>query len=284
MSPYLLSENMAKPSQLAINQITNDPVETIELLSMYSALEVPAIAPWRSKLEEHNVSPQAFKRLVDEAGIDINGVCFCGSYGSLGKDGRQAQIDDNKRTIDFAAEIGAPNITTLAGGLLAGSKDLDYSRKFNFDALAEVLEYAKQVGITLGLEPLHPMYTPDWSVVAGIRDANDWCDQLGEGIGIIVDVYHTWWDPNLESEIQRAGENNRIVSAHVCDWLVPTKDLLLDRGLMGDGIIDIPKIRTWLERAGYQGRYEVEIFSSDLWQRDQKDYIALIKDRFLKFV
>ena len=275
---------MAKPSQLAINQITNDPVETTKLVSIYSGMDIPAIAPWRSKLEEHNVSAQSFKRMVDDAGLEINRVCFCGSYGSLGIAGRQTQIDDNKRTIDFAAEIGATNITTLAGGLLAGSKDLDYSRKFNIDALAEVLEYAKQLGIVLGLEPLHPMYTPDWSVVAGIRDAHDWCDQLGEGIGIIVDVYHTWWDPELESQIRRAGKKNRLVAAHVSDWLVPTKDLLLDRGIMGDGVIDIPKIRNWLESAGYQGRYEVEIFSSDLWQTDQEDYIALIKDRFLKFV
>jgi sugar phosphate isomerase/epimerase len=275
---------MANPSQLAINQITNDPVETIELVNLYSRLDVPSIAPWRSKFEEHGVSPQSFRRLVEELGISVNGVCFCGSYGSRGKEGRQAQIDDNKRTIDFAAEIGAPSVTTLAGGLLAGSKDLDYSRKFNMSALAEVLEYAKQVGVVLGLEPLHPMYTPDWSVVTGIRDANDWCDQLGEGIGIIVDVYHTWWDHELESEIQRAGRENRIVAAHVSDWLVPTKDLLLDRGLMGDGVIDIPKIRQWLESAGYAGRYEVEIFSTDLWQTDQAAYIEQIKDRFVNFV
>jgi len=275
---------MAKPDQLAINQITNDPVETSKLVDIYGKMDVPAISPWRSKLEEHNVSTQSFKQMVDDAGLEINGVCVCGSYGSPGIDGRQTQIDDNKRTIDFAAEIGATNITTLAGGLLADSKDLDYSRKFNLDALAEVLEYAKQVGIVLGLEPLHPMYTPDWSVVAGIRDANDWCDQLGEGIGIIVDVYHTWWDPELESQIRRAGENDRLVAAHVSDWLVPTKDVLLDRGIMGDGVIEIPKIRGWLESAGYHGRYEVEIFSSDLWQSDQEDYIALIKDRFLEFV
>lgn len=275
---------MAKLSQLAINQITNDPVETTELVRLYSQLDVPSISPWRSKLEEHNISTQSFKKLIDESGIGINGVCFCGSYGSQGKAGRQAQIDDNKKTIDFTAEIGAPSITTLAGGLLADNKDLDYSRKFNMDALAEVLEYAKQVGVILGLEPLHPMYTPDWSVVAGIKDANDWCDQLGEGIGIIVDVYHTWWDPELKVEIQRAGKKNRIVAAHVSDWLVPTKDVLLDRGLMGDGVIDIPKIRQWLEASGYQGRYEVEIFSTEFWQMDQEKYIELIKDRFLNFV
>jgi sugar phosphate isomerase/epimerase len=275
---------MADLSKLAINQITNDPVDTSELMNLYSELGVPSISLWRSKLEEHNISTSDFNKLKDETGIAVNGVCLCASYGSKGKAGRQEQIDDNKKTIDFAAEIGAPSIVTLAGGLLADSKDLDYSRKFNMEALAEVLEYAKQVGMMLGMEPLHPMYAPDWSVVVGIKDANDWCDQLGEGIGIIVDVYHTWWDPELEQEIQRAGKHNRIVAAHVSDWLVPTKDVLLDRGLMGDGVIDIPKIRQWLESAGYQGSYEVEIFSNDFWQMDQKKYIELIKEKFLEFV
>lgn len=275
---------MANLNKLAINQITNDPVETTELLGLYKKLAVPSISPWRSKFEEHGVSTQAFNLLLDDTGIEVNGVCFCGSYGSKGKAGRQEQIDDNKKTIDFAVEIGAPSIVTLAGGLLADSKDLDYSRKFNMEALAEVLEYARQAGVMLGLEPLHPMYAADWSVVNTIRDANNWCDELGEGIGIIVDVYHTWWDPELQTEIQRAGKQNRIVAAHVCDWLVPTKDILLDRGIMGDGVIDIPTIRRWLEEAGFQGRYEVEIFSTEFWQMDQEEYIKLIKDRFQEFV
>jgi len=275
---------MAELNQLAINQITNDPVETTELVSLYSKLGVPSISPWRSKFEEHNISTKTFNKLLDETGIEVNGVCFCGSYGSKGKAGRQEQIDDNKKTIDFAVEIGAPSIVTLAGGLLADSKDLDYSRKFNMEALAEVLEYARQADVILGLEPLHPMYTADWSVVVSIKVANDWCDELGEGIGIIVDVYHTWWDPDLEAEIQRAGQQKRIVAAHVSDWLVPTKDILLDRGIMGDGVIDIPQIRRWLEDSGFRGRYEVEIFSNEYWQLEQEEYITLIKDRFQKFV
>lgn len=275
---------MAELNKLAINQITNDPVDTPELLNMYQKLCVPSISPWRSKFEAEKLSTQTFNQLLNDTGIEVNGVCFCGSYGAKGKAGRQEQIDDNKKTIDFAVEIGASSIVTLAGGLLADSKDLDYSRKFNMEALSEVLEYARQAGVMLGLEPLHPMYTADWSVVVGIKDANDWCDELGEGIGIIVDVYHTWWDPELETEIQRAGKQKRIVAAHVSDWLVPTKDILLDRGVMGDGVIDIPKIRKWLENAGFQGRYEVEIFSNEFWKMNQEEYIELIKERFLDFV
>lgn len=275
---------MAEIAKLAINQITNDPVKTEELVSLYGQLGIPAITPWRSKLEEHDVAPAEFKNIAQETGMEINGFCLCGFYGSKGKAGRQGQIDDNKKTIDMAAEVGASSIVTLAGELLPDTRDLDYSKKFNMEALSEVLDYAKQAGIVLALEPLHPMYTADWSVVVSIKEANDWCDQLGDGIGIVVDVYHTWWDPALEEEIRRAGNRNRIIAAHVNDWLVPTKDILLDRGLMGDGVIDIPKIRKWLEGAGYRGRYEVEIFSNDYWKMDQGEYIELIKQRFEQFV
>jgi sugar phosphate isomerase/epimerase len=172
----------------------------------------------------------------------------------------------------------------VAGGLLPDNKDLDYSRKFNMNALADVLSYARENGIQLGLEPLHPMYTADWSVVVSIKDANNWCDQLGDGLGIVVDTYHVWWDPCLMEEIKRAGDKNRIVAAHVSDWLLPTRDLLVDRGVMGDGVIDIPRIRTWLENESYDGRYEVEIFSEENWNKDQKQYIELIKQRFEEYV
>ncbi|MEX2525252.1 MAG: sugar phosphate isomerase/epimerase family protein [Gammaproteobacteria bacterium] len=275
---------MANLNKLAINQLTNDPVKTDDLLNIYGQLGVPSITPWRSKLEEHNVTPGEFKKIADETGIEVNGFCLCGFYGSKGKEGRQAQIDDNKKTIDMAVAAGATSIVTLAGEMLPDTKDLDYSKKFNMEALSEVLEYARQAGVKLGLEPLHPMYTADWSVVVSIKEANDWCDQLGDGIGIIVDAYHVWWDPELEQEIQRAGKENRIVAAHVSDWLVPTKDILLDRGIMGDGVIDIQGIRAWLENAGYQGRYEVEIFSNDYWKMDQREYTELIMQRFKQYV
>lgn len=275
---------MAEADKLAINQITNDPVHTEELAGMYYETGVPSVTPWRSKLEEHKLDAGGFRKLADDNGLEINGFCLCGFYGDKGVSGRQEQIDYNKRTIDMAAEIGAPSIVTVAGGLLPDNKDLDYARKFNMEALSEVLAYAREADVLLALEPLHPMYTADWSVVVSIKDANDWCDQLGDGIGIVVDVYHTWWDPCLEEEIHRAGKKDRILAAHVSDWLVPTKDILLDRGIMGDGVIDIPKIRAWLENAGYQGRYEVEIFSNDYWKLDQLEYIKQIKQRFIEFV
>lgn len=271
---------MAELDKLAINQITNDPLKTDELVRIYGELGVPSITPWRNKLEEHKLTATDFKKLAEEAGLEINGFCLCGFYGDKGVAGRQEQIDYNKKTIDMAVEIGASSIVTVAGGLLPDKKDLDYARKFNMEALSEVLSYAREAGVLLALEPLHPMYTADWSVVVSIKDANDWCDQLGEGIGIVVDVYHVWWDTQLQAEIERAGNSNRLAAAHVSDWLVPTRDLLLDRGVMGDGVIDIPKIRAWLEESGYSGRYEVEIFSTEQWKSDQKQYIEHLKKRF----
>jgi len=275
---------MASINKLAINQITNDPVKSDKLVEIYKEEGVPLITPWRNKLEEDGITAKAFRKMVDDAGIEINGFCLCGFFAEKGVSGRQEQIDYNKRTIDFALELGAPSIVTVAGGLLPDNKDLDYSRKFNMDALAEVLAYARDKGMRLGLEPLHPMYTADWSVVVNIKDANDWCDQLGDGIGIIVDTYHVWWDPRLQDEIKRAGDRNRIIAAHVSDWLLPTRDLLLDRGVMGDGVIDIPRIRKWLEDEGYKGNYEVEIFSEENWKKDQAVYIEHIKQRFEEFV
>jgi sugar phosphate isomerase/epimerase len=145
-----------------------------------------------------------------------------------------------------------------------GSRDLAGARALVRDGLAELLPYGRAAGVPLAVEPLHPMYAADRACVNTLAQANDLCDALGAGIGVAVDVYHLWWDPALEREIARAGKE-RILGFHICDWLVPTRDLLLDRGMMGDGVIDIPRIRGWVEAAGYEGFCEVEIFSRDNW-------------------
>ena len=135
------------------------------------------------------------------------------------------------------------------------------------------------IWLVLAIEPLHPMYAADRACVNTLAQANDICDELGKGLGIALDVYHLWWDPDLEAEIARA--NGRILGFHVCDWLVPTRDLLVDRGMMGDGIIDIPKIRSYVESAGYHGPIEVEIFSQDdWWQRDANSVLQTMIERF----
>ena len=164
------------------------------------------------------------------------------------------------------------------------SRDLAGAREMVRDGLGLLLEYARSTGMPLAIEPLHPMYAADRACVNTLAQANALCDELSpdgaDGLGVAVDVYHVWWDPQLASEIMRAGERNRLYAYHICDWLVPTRDLLDDRGMMGDGVIDLPLIRRWMEAAGYRGMHEVEIFSSaNWWKRDPDEVLATCRQR-----
>ncbi|MCY3730269.1 MAG: sugar phosphate isomerase/epimerase, partial [Rhodospirillaceae bacterium] len=183
-------------------------------------------------------------------------------------------LEDNRRALDDAAAIGAACLVLVVGGLPKGSRDLADARRQVRDGIAASLEHARDIGVPLAIEPLHPMYAADRACVNTLSQALDICDALGDGVGVIVDVYHVWWDPALEAQIQRAG--NRILGFHVCDWLVPTTDLLLDRGMMGDGVIDLPAIRGWVERAGFEGYAEVEILSAGNWWRRDPDEVLRV--------
>jgi sugar phosphate isomerase/epimerase len=167
----------------------------------------------------------------------------------------------------------------VVGGLPAVSKDLPGARNQVKEGIAAILPEARAAGVPLAIEPLHPMQAADRACVNTLKQALDICDDLGDGIGVAVDVYHVWWDPELEAQIARAGKK-RILAYHICDWLVPTRDLLNDRGMMGDGVIDLPKIRGMVEGAGYAGSHEAEIFSKlDWWQRDPDTVLSTCKDR-----
>lgn len=234
---------------------------------------IGGIAPWRDKLDECGAARAA--GLIRDAGLRVTGLCRGGLFPAATPAGRQAALDDNRRAVDDAATIGAECLILVVGGLPAGSKDIAGARMQVRDGIAALLEHARAAGMPLAVEPLHPMYAADRACVNTLRQANDLCDALDTdadgGLGVAVDVYHVWWDPDLEAEIARAGAAGRILGFHVCDWLVPTTDLLLDRGMMGDGVIDIPKIRGWVEAAGYGGASEVEIFSRDNWWRREPD-------------
>ena len=186
-----------------------------------------------------------------------------------------------RRAIDMAAEIGAPVLVLIAGGLAEGSRDLAAAHSMVEDGVAAVLPHARAAGVRLALEPLHPMYAADRACVNSLGHALDVCDRLGDSmLGVAVDVYHVWWDPDLERQVARAGAS-RLFGFHVCDWLVPTRDLLLDRGMMGDGVVDVPRIRRWMDAAGYAGPIEVEIFSAEnWWRRDPAEVVAIAKRRF----
>jgi sugar phosphate isomerase/epimerase len=240
------------------------------------------VAPWREAVRALGVEEAG--RRIEDAGLRVSGYCRAGLFPAADETGLRAAIDEARRAIDEAAALGAGCLVILGGGMPAGSKDLALARRQARDGLAAILPHARERGVPLAIEPLHPMYAADRCCVSNLKQANDLCDDLdpkGEGgIGVAIDVYHVFWDPELEREVARAGAARRILAFHVCDWLVPTRDLLLDRGMMGDGVIDIRRIRGMVEEAGYDGLVEVEIFSRDnWWRRDPDEVLAVIAER-----
>jgi sugar phosphate isomerase/epimerase len=234
------------------------------------------IAPWREQVVA--LGPKEASRIVKANGLRITGYCRGGLFPAADAAGRQAAIDDNRRMIDEAATLEAEGIVVIGGGLPEGSRDLAGARNMFADGVAAVLPHARACKVPLALEPLHPMYAADRGCISTLSEMLDLCDALGEGLGVAVDVYHVWWDPTLAPQIARAG--GRIIAHHICDWLVPTKDILNDRGMMGDGVIDLPGIHALIEAAGYRGVQEVEIFSNDWWAKPGEDVLRTVIERF----
>jgi sugar phosphate isomerase/epimerase len=240
---------------------------------------IRAIAPWRDQVAACGLDVAA--GLVRAHGLRVNGYCRGGMFPAADAPGRQSATDDNRRAVDEALSLEAECLILVVGGLPPGSRDITGARQQVHDGIATLLEYARPRGLKLAIEPLHPMYAADRACVNTLAQANDLCEALGDGVGVAVDVYHVWWDPELEREIARAGRAGRILGFHVCDWLVPTADMLLDRGMMGDGVIDIPRIRGWVEGAGYTGCIEVEIFSAgNWWKRDPDEVLRIVRERY----
>jgi sugar phosphate isomerase/epimerase len=226
-----------------------------------------AISPWRRDLQ--GFDPAAVGRQIREAGLSLSGYCRSTYFPAATTAEFQANIDDNRRAIAEAAALGAPCFVLVVGSLPAGRKDLHAARAQVADGIGLLLEQARAAGITLALEPLHPMYAGDRSCITSLGEALALCDALDPGraggIGTAIDVYHVWWDWRLAETIAAAGRNGRIAAFHVCDWLVPTSDLLLDRGMTGEGVIDLSAIRRMVDAAGYDGFVEVEVFSRRWW-------------------
>jgi len=235
------------------------------------------VAPWREMVQETGIAESA--RIFGANGMRVTGYCRGGLFGANGREKFQDAVDDNKRMIDEAAAIAAEGIVVIGGGLAPGSRDLPGARAMFMEGLAAVLPHARACGVPLALEPMHPMYAADRGCVTTLREMLDIADLLGnDGLGIAVDTYHVWWDPELSSQVARAGK--RIIAHHICDWLVPTRHMLTDRGMMGDGVIDFPAIRRMVEAAGYRGVQEVEIFSDHWWSRPGDEVLATAVERF----
>ncbi len=240
---------------------------------------ITSIAPWRDQVAKAGLDEAV--RIVRSNGIKLTGLCRGGFFPAANAADWQKNLDDNRRAIDEAAAFSADCLVLVVGGLPDSSKDIVAARQMVFDGIAAVLPHAQASGVKLAIEPLHPMYAADRACVNTLGQALDMCEQLGEDVGVAVDVYHVWWDPDLANQIARAGRMKRIFAHHICDWLVPTKDMLLDRGMMGDGVIDLKGIRRMVEAAGFFGAQEVEIFSADnWWKRPADEVIATCVERF----
>ena len=276
------------PDQLSLNTATVGKQWNLrQMIEACARHEVRGISPWRDKLAELGVDEAA--RLIRQHGLTVTGLCRGGMFPAAAAAGRRAALDDNRRAVDDAATLGAQCLVLVVGGIVAGLKDLPGARRMVFDGIAELLEYARGK-VPLAIEPLHPMYCADRACVNTIDQALDICDAVeplapGEqpsgAIGVAVDAYHVWWDPNLARAIERIG-SKRLLGYHICDWLVPTRDLLLDRGMMGDGVIDLKALRAMVQAQGYQGLHECEIFSTHWWQQDPDLVMRTIKERHLR--
>ena len=277
-----MSNSPPNPDLLSLNTATvREKWSLRQMIEGCARHGIRGISPWRDKLAELGVKEAA--KIIRAHGLTVTGLCRGGMFPAADRQGRRAAIEDNLRAIEDAATLEARCLVLVVGGLPPGSKDLAGAREQVRDGIGAVLGHARSCGVPLAIEPLHPMYAADRACVNTLAQANDLCDELGEGLGLAVDLYHVWWDPRLKAEIARAGAK-RLLAFHICDWLVPTTDLLLDRGMMGDGVIDIPLIRSWVEVAGYRGFHEVEIFSANnWWRRDPEEVLATCRERHQRF-
>jgi len=267
----------AKPlkdlSKLCVHTITTRPWPLDDAIRHYAAAGVAGISVWRFSIE--GLDPAEAGRRIREAGMSVVSLVRGGFYPALEKSGRQKAIQENLRIIDEAAALGAPHVVLVCGAV--PGQPLEESRKQIREGIEATLAHAADAGVKLAIEPLHPMYADSRSAVVTLAQANDMAEAIDSPlVGVAVDVYHLWWDPSLEQQIQRCGRMGKILAFHICDWRTPTEDLLYDRGLMGEGCIPIRRIRGWVESAGFAGFNEVEIFSTSRWSQDQSQWLTEI--------
>lgn len=267
----------AKPltdlSRLCIHTITTKPWRIEEAAIEYSKEGVKGITVWRDALANRNARQTG--DMLRDHGLHIVSLCRGGFFPNKEKQKREEAINDNRKAIEEAAELGAPLIVLVCGA--DPGQSLEDSRKQIQEGIETVLPQAIAAGIKLAIEPLHPMYADTRSAINTLAQANDMAEEINSpNVGVAVDVYHLWWDPSLEQEIKRCGANGHLLAFHICDWNSPTTDLLFDRGLMGEGCIPVNKIRSWVEATGFNGFYEVEIFSTKYWQQDQSQFLKKI--------
>jgi sugar phosphate isomerase/epimerase len=277
----MISESLNDLERLCIHSITTKPWSIEKAAENYSSNGVRGITVWRDALEGRNIKQTG--EMLRSHSLKIVSLCRGGFFPSKDPSKRKSAIIDNRKAIDEAYELGTNLIILVCGADPAQS--LDDSREQICDGILTVLPYAESAGVKLAIEPLHPMYADTRSAINTIAQANDLAEIIKSPyVGVAVDVYHLWWDPDLEKEIGRTGKNDALLAFHVCDWKSPTTDILYDRGLMGEGCIPLRKIRSWVEATGFNGFIEVEIFSNNYWKQDQSVFLQNIISAYKQYV
>ena len=269
---------MADLTRLSFNQITAGKASLKEVAESCIRNGIHWIGPWRHAFGDH---PVEAGNMLQDLGLKVSSLCRGGMFPAATREERQKRIDDNLRAIEEAVALKTDLLVLVNGP--APNKDLDGARQMVVDGIGAIADHAAAHGVRLGVEPLHPMFAADRSVIVTMAHANEIATQFdSRSVGLVVDVYHIWWDPQVYREIARCAE--RIFAFHVSDWIIPLPDMLMGRGLMGDGVIEIRRLREAAETAGYRGPIEVEIFNQKLWDRPADEIIRQVAARFLEHV
>jgi sugar phosphate isomerase/epimerase len=265
---------------LSLNQATIKYAGLADALDVTAEAGYPSIGLWREPIAE--VGIREAERLVADSGLRVSSLCRGGFFTAVPGAERTAAIDENRRALDEAAAVGAPALVLVAGGIPAGSRDLAGARTRVAEAISDLVGHAEQVGVQLAIEPLHPMYASDRAVVSTLGQALDIAEYFpARAVGVVVDTFHVWWDPEVLKQIARAGAGGRIASYQVCDWATPLPaDVLLARHHVGDGVIDFEPLTRAVVEAGYVGDIEVEIFNQDVWDDDPRAVARRVAESF----
>jgi sugar phosphate isomerase/epimerase len=271
-------------SRLAINSATTKKWTLAQVVDGCVNAGIPSIGPWRDRVEEAGLDKAA--RLIKDAGLRVSSLCRGGFLTAADPEGQAAALADNRAAILEAVALDTKELFLVVGGLAPGEKDVVAARQRVADRLADLVPFAAEHGVRLVLEPLHPMYAADRALISTLGQALDLAAPFDAStVGVAVDTFHVWWDPELKAQIERAGRENRIASYQVCDFNMPiAADPLLSRGYMGDGVVDFATIGTWVRDAGYTGDIEVEIFNQDIWDTDGNTVLATVKERYAELV
>ncbi|QNF35088.1 sugar phosphate isomerase/epimerase [Adhaeribacter swui] len=274
-----MAKELTDFKNLCVHTITTKPWPIEKAAQEFSAAGIGGITVWRDALAGRDIRKTG--NMLRDLNLEVVSLCRGGFFPALTASQREAAIADNLKAIDEAEALGAPMVVLVCGA--APGQSLTESRQQIQDGIMACLEHAAAARVKLTIEPLHPMYAGDRSAINTLAQANDMAEAINSPhVGVAVDVYHLWWDPDLENQIKRCAAHNNLAAFHICDWKTPTLDMLNDRGLMGEGCINLKQIRGWVEETGFNGFNEVEVFSNIYWHQDQQQFLKKITSAYLQ--